>query len=100
FYSPFLPLSLHDALPIFFLVRRAIAIRGFSGSLAAVQTAAKTAIVQSRSSRRTARAGADASLARQDRPAAFARLRRAFDSPAERDRKSTRLNSSHQIISY
>src|SRR2546422_6229875 len=34
------------------------------------------------------------------RPAPFTALRVGFDQPALRDRKSTRLNSSHGYISY
>src|SRR5438552_8258326 len=40
------------------------------------------------------------SLARRQRPAARRGMREAFHHRPCRDRKSTRLNSSHQIISY
>src|SRR5438105_1638384 len=81
--------------PTFFLVRRAIDICDYCESLAAVQTAAKTAIVQSRSSQRVAKADANTSLARQDRQLAFAPVQRASDwLDRGRYRRAPRQNSA------
>src|SRR5947208_8779633 len=74
-------LSLHDALPISAHARESVGTLSNPENSAAVTASTCSHKVTPRRSRMPIASGCK-------------------DHPAERDRKSTRLNSSHQIISY
>src|SRR5207244_11603424 len=90
-------LSLHDALPIYFILplmpRRATRRIELSSVCMASTIVVRFAQPNGQSARQKS-AGCLAILARKRK----GRLRR--EPSSVRDRKSTRLNSSHQIISY
>src|SRR5207244_13501690 len=85
--TPISPLSLHDALPIF---AGAVAAAARRPGRRAVADRAPRAERREARARRAGHADAEPRAAPRDARGA---VRRA-------DRKSTRLNSSHQIISY
>src|SRR5207244_12194652 len=85
------PLCLHDALPIY-------AIVFVSGERGSRGTPAAPAEFFSRTKDRSAASRARAMLSGLS-VAVFSRFSSAYGC-SKRDRKSTRLNSSHQIISY
>src|SRR5207245_11092305 len=93
------PISLHDALPILTLRKRMSLAGRPSAGRAPFERAPTGAIAPPR--RRTAFTGAAAPSSAQFRPPnAIIDVPTAHCEYTTRDRKSTRLNSSHGSISY
>src|SRR5207244_13126434 len=83
------PLSLHDALPIFATTALLATSRGWSAEQHAQAPSDDEVLVQ-----------ANDRIAKHRQGDGIITVRRADGKPVPGDRKSTRLNSSHQIISY